>query len=556
MSAPPAGYSPRERIRPGGGRGCLFLRLLLVCGFFLAAGLGASSRPSPSPGAQGGAESPSPLAASPSSLPSALPATPSALPATPSAVPPPRAGAPSASASPPGFALRQLLPGGQATSTTAAPVVLDGITYVHLPAYKDLAATERALIVEKRLEQVLAQATQVPEVSFEVLDGYPTLRSGDVYIITVTNQDAEHEGRSKTEAAVEWRAGLEKGLASSWRLRSGEYFRGAVTACAALLVLGLTLHVLIGYVVRRLFSLPGALPQLLMWVGLTVAILWQFPATRELSKYVQANLALPLVGIVTVLGLGFVAWFASVTYIRRLFNGMRALREKDAAMRPRSLQRLEMARQVTQVMANVVIFVLVMMGLLTVLHINPTTLLASAGVIGVAMGVATQDPAKDLTNGLAVLVEDQFGVGDIIKTAGVEGEVVGFSIRSTQIRTVEGSLITLPNSMVRGVENQSNEWAQVDFRMTIRYDRKDIPRALALMEQAVNELGVSHADMVLDLPTMLGLEALTSEGAVLRMLVKTEPYKQREVRRLLLHRVAELFDEADIQFPVLRRTPS
>jgi small conductance mechanosensitive channel len=177
--------------------------------------------------------------------------------------------------------------------------------------------------------------------------------------------------------------------------------------------------------------------------------------------------------------------------------------------------------------------------------------LAGAGIIGVAISFASQSLIKDMINGFFILLEDQYGVGDVIIVGEVSGLVENMNLRITQLRNDEGRLITIPNSAITIVQNLSKEWSRVDLRIDVAYSA-DIDQALALIEQVAHDMSRDRpwSDLILEPPLLLGVDKLDHAGATVRLWIKTQPLKQWEVAREYRRRLKLAFDKAGIPFGV------
>lgn len=498
--------------------------------------------------------SPSPAATQPSgSHPGASSSTPSSL------------GSPDATASPGGTpvdaGVRARSPGPTAVpgaspvpSSAVAPVVLEGVELLRVGKVGPLSATERALVLQDRLQGVLRRATRAPEVTVVLQDDNPILVSEGHNLVMITDGDARGEGAPKAIVAVKWRTSLESGLAHAWREYSGEYVKTSTLVVFLILLLAMVTHVGIGWGARRYFRAPGWSLQGLLWIGVAVGVLWQFPNTRSLGTLLGRNLAQPAFEFVGLLLACLVGRVVLGLYISRYFRATARIQHETASVGSRRWQRLATAQQASMVVANAIFAFFLGMGLLGILRIQPTTLLASAGIVGVSLGVAAQDLLRSLNAGFGILVEDQFGVGDFIQVGDVEGEVVAFTLRSTRIRTSEGTLVTLANGSIRSVSNLSSEWACVDLKVCIRYDPEDVRQGLELMEQAGKELRAAQPESVLGDPEVLGMDGITEQGAILRVRLKTAPFCRLKIRRLLVERLAHLFFDHHIDLVMERKT--
>jgi len=207
-----------------------------------------------------------------------------------------------------------------------------------------------------------------------------------------------------------------------------------------------------------------------------------------------------------------------------------------------------MGRQVSLFVSSALVFVLALVTWLGLLEVNIGAVLAGAGVIGVGLGLAAQDMLKDWMAGINIVLEDQFGAGDIIRSGEHEGLVENFTLRITQLRDMSGSLITVPNSTIRVVRNLSNVWSQVDAVIPVSYDT-DVRKALGVIEATARKMRQEMPDVVTDEPQVLGLDGFGQYAVNLRLLLRTAPQQQFPVRRELLLRLREAFLKEGIEIP-------
>lgn len=514
-----------------------------------------------------------PLPASPEARPTepAPPETsPSQTPQTPASAVPPITPIPTATPRParlPTLA-PEILPTATPRPTTSAPgstgnsaadatprrvpVEVDGVTILSVGGGGDLTAEERAALLRDRLEVVLTRVVDPPTVTVAMMGQNPVLQCEGIHIVTVTDADAAREAEPLAVAAIVWRDAVERGLRKVWSDRNGGGLARSLLFSILLVLGGAGLHALSGWFSRRYLRDPGWLLQGFLWLCVLTACLSLFPNTRGLGEFVHASVVTPLLRVLFTVGVGLAAWSGARAAINRYFQALMDIRSDPSLADRRGVQRVQTVHRAVCVFLDVVTAALMVAATLVVLHINPATLIASAGVIGVAVGVAAQDMLKDWTAGFAIIFEDQFGVGDVIVVGAQSGTVVSFTLRATQIRNMEGSLVTIPNSAMRVVENQSNQWSQIDLRISIDYATPDPRTALEIMEQAAQELYESVPELVLAAPEVLGVDQVTDTAIVLRMLLKTAPQMQYSVRRRLLEQIKLRFDRAGIRPPASR----
>ncbi len=177
--------------------------------------------------------------------------------------------------------------------------------------------------------------------------------------------------------------------------------------------------------------------------------------------------------------------------------------------------------------------------------VNLSALLASAGLIGVALGLVAQDTLRDIIAGVSILADDRFGVGDTIQVGAWDGKVERLNLRVTQLRDASGRLITLSNRNITEVANQTARWAQVDFRIGVSY-YSDLHQAISVLTQTAQALADDWHERLPEPPEVLGIDGFTDQNISLRLLLRTAPGDQWAVARELRLRVKSAFDDAGI----------
>jgi len=194
------------------------------------------------------------------------------------------------------------------------------------------------------------------------------------------------------------------------------------------------------------------------------------------------------------------------------------------------------------------ILFLAAMQILPLFGINMGPLLASAGVVGLAIGFGAQTLVRDFINGFFILVENQYDIGDTVKIAGVQGAVEAMTLRRTVLRDDSGALHTVPSSQITVVSNLTRDWTQVALHISVAYGA-DSDRVIGLL----NEIGVevandpSFADMIVAKPTVPGIDKVSGGEVDYLMLVKTRPGAQFAVSRELRRRIKASFEKNKIE---------
>ncbi|MGB5713669.1 MAG: mechanosensitive ion channel family protein, partial [Waterburya sp.] len=188
---------------------------------------------------------------------------------------------------------------------------------------------------------------------------------------------------------------------------------------------------------------------------------------------------------------------------------------------------------------------------LSILGLNITPFLAGAGVLGLAFSFASQNLIKDTINGLLIIFEDQYAVGDVVTIGEVGGMVENLNLRITQLRDGEGRLITIPNSAITLVANHSNGWSRSDLRIPFAY-QTNVDQAVELITTVATQMyqDCDCRTKIIEPPEVLGVEEFREGGFVVRLWFKTEPLKQWEVSREFRRRIKNAFEEAGIPLPL------
>lgn len=192
------------------------------------------------------------------------------------------------------------------------------------------------------------------------------------------------------------------------------------------------------------------------------------------------------------------------------------------------------------------------MAALSVLGVNTGALLASAGVLGFAVGFGAQTMVKDLLNGLFLLAEGQYTIGDTIEVNGVIGVVERVTLRTTTLRNANGDVHIIPSGDVRLVTNKSKGWATIQLDIGVAYSTP-VDRAVDVLERYCEEL-VTDADIADDLrderPRVLGVEAFQDHQYVIRVVAKVLPGRRVAVERRMRRLLRAAFEREGIETPV------
>jgi len=221
----------------------------------------------------------------------------------------------------------------------------------------------------------------------------------------------------------------------------------------------------------------------------------------------------------------------------------------------RRRQRSETVGSVLRSVASITIFGVAFATVLGELGIALGPVLASAGIIGVAVGFGAQNLVKDFLSGIFMILEDQYGVGDAIDVGEATGVVEAVALRTTRLRSVDGTVWHVRNGEILRVGNMSQGWSRALLDISVAYDT-DVALASSVLKQVADDVwhSVAFGGSILEEPEVWGVENLGIDGMAIRLVVKTAPLEQWKVARELRHRIKDAFREAGIEIPLPQRS--
>jgi len=467
----------------------------------------------------------------------------------------------------------------------------------------------------REIERRLAQFVDKPfdpdtlDVTYRIDNGLPVIYANDQELLTVTTRDAAIYGVDVETRAEAVATQLKAALIRAQAERQPDFLKRQAIAAVIITLSLVVISFLVDYLQRYLQARRQALAaqartdlaeslstedleqlpeiavtsalkqspkhtrqqlnvlqqeilqlwQVAIWLVGAVIILGLFPQTRWLQGGLLRAVRLPL----QLVAIGFGVYFLirlSTVFIEYLFKPL----EKGDFLSPEAAQKLldrdvieRLALRVStlsQVLKNVVAIALSIVGIviaLAVVGLPLGPLVAGAGILGLAISFAAQSVLKDSINGFLIFLEDQYGVGDWIAVGDLSGLVEKIGLRITQIRDIEGALITIPNGDIRAVKNLSKNWARVDINVPIAYTA-NLMKAMQVMEAIAGEMyeDPRWQAMILDPPELMGADNFGDQGVIVKLWIKTRPLEQWKVAREYRRRLKLAFDQADIPLPL------
>ena len=220
---------------------------------------------------------------------------------------------------------------------------------------------------------------------------------------------------------------------------------------------------------------------------------------------------------------------------------------EDDPTATRRVQRAQTLGSLLKSIVSGVIIVVVGMMVLSEVGVDIGPILASAGILGVALGFGSQALVKDFLSGVFMIFEDQYGVGDSIDLATVSGTVEAVTLRITRLRDVNGTVWYVRNGEILRVGNQSQNWARTVLDIAVAPD-SDLVQVRRVLQEVAHDLRFDEdfVGTVLEEPEVWGVQALAHDAVTLRISLKTAPLAQWRVAREMRERVKARFDHEGI----------
>jgi small-conductance mechanosensitive channel len=273
---------------------------------------------------------------------------------------------------------------------------------------------------------------------------------------------------------------------------------------------------------------PGSIHRIFTWFG----------ASDSFATSAQSMLVGPL-RILTIV----VVAFAITRLVPRLSRRLVRSLQLRTPLRLTSARADGRAATITGVFASAfraIVWLIAGLTILGVLGIDLAPFVATATVIGAAVGFGAQSLVKDFLSGVLILAEDQYGVGDSITVGDLTGTVESLNLRTTRLRSLDGMVWFVPNGEIRKVGNSSEGYGQAVADIVVP-PGTDLPRATRLAEEEANAMAADAEwrDVVLESPVVMGVQTMDAEGVTIRVVCKTATGSNLSAARALRIRVSE-----------------
>lgn len=215
-------------------------------------------------------------------------------------------------------------------------------------------------------------------------------------------------------------------------------------------------------------------------------------------------------------------------------------------------------RTITKLIAwagGIMVFIYIVFSVLEDFGVSVMPLLAGAGIAGIAFGFGGQYLIRDLINGIFILLEDQYRIGDVVSIGELGGLVEDINLRITTLRDLQGRVTIIPNGEIKSVMNYTKGYSQALMDIGVAY-KENVDRVMEIIKEIGKDMRIDSyfGKLILDDLEMLGVDDFADSAVIIRFRIKTAPIKQWEVMREFRRRLKNRFDELGIQIPFPHRT--
>lgn len=259
--------------------------------------------------------------------------------------------------------------------------------------------------------------------------------------------------------------------------------------------------------------------------------------------------------VLLILVLFWIALLIVKTFLRRLEHRLIQRGKEEGEVPTESAKRAE---TLVRLLRQGVIIVLWLVALLVVLRefgLDVAPILASAGVVGLAIGFGAQNLVRDVISGFFMILENQVRVGDVAIVNGTGGLVEAINFRTIVLRDLAGVVHVFPNGTITTLSNMTKEWSAYVFNLGVAY-KEDVDRVTEIIKAVAQELREDphFGKLMIEDAEIFGLDQFGDSAVVIKGRLKTKPIKQWEVGREFQRRIKRSFDEQNVEIPFPHRS--
>ncbi len=218
-------------------------------------------------------------------------------------------------------------------------------------------------------------------------------------------------------------------------------------------------------------------------------------------------------------------------------------------------QKLSRANTLSPFFFSILKFIILFIAITIILRklgIDTTPIIASVGVLGLAIGFGAQSIVKDFISGIFILLDGTISVGDVITVDAHAGLVESINLRHLQLRKFNGELWTIPNGQIVNFGNYNRDWVRAIAEVDIAYEQ-DVEKGMKELEAIGKKWAEKHKDIILEPPVVQGVLSLGASGITIRLVTKVKPMTHWEAERDLKRLIKNHFDSQGVEIPFNRQ---
>ena len=258
-----------------------------------------------------------------------------------------------------------------------------------------------------------------------------------------------------------------------------------------------------------------------------------------------------------VISVAFLLLFKSIKYVIRGFSSLLHTRSKgdDEIAKSEREKRINTLTGIISTILKIMLVFLFVVIILEKLGVAIGPILASAGIIGLAVGFGAQELVRDMISGFFILLEDQIRIGDAVELNGVWGVVESIELRTIKLRDMSGVVHVFQNGKINTLSNMSKDWSALILNVGVAYKEK-YDHVAEVITQVGKEMYTNSRfkNIMIEPLEISGLNEFADSAIVIRVILKTKPGMQWETGREFRRRIKEAFDAANIEIPFPHRT--
>ena len=286
----------------------------------------------------------------------------------------------------------------------------------------------------------------------------------------------------------------------------------------------------------------------------TCAAVFDWTGNSTLAHTATWLIGKPLAILVIIVAAVIIRWLASKAIDRVIKRAQSTPLPGAKHTFNRRAQRAQSLGTLLKSITTTVVFGVAFVMALSEVGMDVAPILASAGVLGLAIGFGAQNLVKDFLSGVMMMVEDQYGVGDAVDLGEATGTVENVGLRVTRVRDVDGTVWYVRNGEILRVGNQSQNWARTVLDIAVSYS-EDLARVRDVLQEVAHGLweDEDYRDIVIEEPEVWGVQNLGPDAVTMRVTLKTAPMQQWHVAREMRERIKARFDHEGIEMPMPQR---